>query len=108
MLCLRASYINMLRLLPTIHLLRAFIATANDGSFARAAESLHLTASAVSKQVGELERWVSLSLFERERKRLAKLPARLQDANKLPRSVRIGGVLSAYRHFPVLEDSLRV
>ena len=60
----------MRRLLPPTHLLRAFMATAQLGSIARAAESLHLTASAVSKQIGELERWVSLSLFERERKRL--------------------------------------
>lgn len=60
----------MRRLLPPTQLLRAFIATAQLGSIARAAESLHLTPSAVSKQIGELERWVSLSLFERERKRL--------------------------------------
>jgi LysR family transcriptional regulator, glycine cleavage system transcriptional activator len=60
----------MRRLLPPTHLLRAFIATAQLGSIARAAESLHLTPSAVSKQIGELERWVALSLFERERKRL--------------------------------------
>jgi LysR family transcriptional regulator, glycine cleavage system transcriptional activator len=60
----------MRRLLPPTHLLRAFLATAQLGSIARAAESLHLTPSAVSKQIGELERWVSLALFERERKRL--------------------------------------
>lgn len=44
--------------------------TAQLGSIARAAESLHLTPSAVSKQIGELERWLSMPLFERERKRL--------------------------------------
>lgn len=34
---------------------------------------------------------------------LAKRLARLQSANKLPRSVRIGGVLGAARHFPALD-----
>jgi Bacterial regulatory helix-turn-helix protein, lysR family len=102
-LCLRARYMNVRRLLPTIHLSRASIARANRGSFARAAETLLLTAGAVSKQVGELERCVSLSLFEREREqRLAKRLA-LHDANELPRSVRIGGVLGASMHFPELD-----
>lgn len=60
----------MRRLVPPTHLLRAFVTTAQLGSIARAAESLHLTPSAVSKQIGELERWLSMPLFERERKRL--------------------------------------
>lgn len=60
----------MRRLVPPTHLLRAFVTTAQLGSIARAAEALHLTPSAVSKQIGELERWVSMPLFERERKRL--------------------------------------
>jgi LysR family glycine cleavage system transcriptional activator len=60
----------MRRLIPPTHLLRAFLATAQYGSIARAAEALHLTPSAVSKQIGELERWLAMPLFERERKRL--------------------------------------
>lgn len=60
----------MRRLVPPTHLLRAFVTTAQHGSVARAAEVLHLTPSAVSKQIGELERWLSMPLFERERKRL--------------------------------------
>ena len=61
---------SLRRLSPPLHLLRAFNAVARFGSVSRAAESLHLTQSAVSKQVQELERWVEVPLFEREHKRL--------------------------------------
>lgn len=36
---------------------------------------MHLTQSAVSKQIQELEKWVGVPLFERERKRLSLTPA---------------------------------
>ena len=65
----------MRRLHPPVHLLRAFTTTARFGSISRAAESLHLTQSAVSKQVQELERWTGVPLFERVRKRLSLTPA---------------------------------
>jgi DNA-binding transcriptional LysR family regulator len=58
-----------------MHLLRAFSTVARFGGITRAAEALHLTQSAVSKQVQELERWVGVPLFERSRKRLALTPA---------------------------------
>jgi len=45
------------------------------GSVSRAADALHLTQSAVSKQVKELEGWVGVPLFERSRKRLALMRA---------------------------------
>ena len=41
--------------LPSIDGLRAFEAVARLGSFERAAEELHVTASAVSKRVATLE-----------------------------------------------------
>ncbi len=63
------------RLNPPLHLLRAFCTVARFGGVSRAAEALHLTQSAVSKQVQELERWVGISLFERSRKRLSLTPA---------------------------------
>ncbi len=62
---------SMSRLLPPPHLLRALIATSRHGSVVRAAEELHLTAGAVSKQLLELERRFGITLFERVRKRLA-------------------------------------
>ncbi len=60
---------------PPIHLLQAFATTVRFGSISRAAEALHLTQSAVSKQVQELERWTGVPLFERIRKRLSLTPA---------------------------------
>lgn len=65
----------MRRLNPPLQLLRAFATTVRFGSISRAAESLNLTQSAVSKQVQELERWVGVVLFERIRKRLSLTPA---------------------------------
>lgn len=65
----------MSRLQPPVHLLRAFAATARLGSISAAAVSLHLTQSAVSKQVQELERWLDVPLFARIRKRLQLTPA---------------------------------
>ncbi len=66
---------SLRRLNPPLHLLRAFCTVARFGGVSRAAEALHLTQSAVSKQVQELERWVGIALFERSRKRLALTPA---------------------------------
>lgn len=65
----------MRRLNPPLHLLKAFCTTAGFGSMSRAAEALHLTQSAVSKQVQELERITGVPLFERVRKRLSLTPA---------------------------------
>ena len=66
---------SLRRLSPPLHLLRAFSMVTRFGSVSRAAEALHLTQSAVSKQVKELEGWVGVALFERSRKRLALTPA---------------------------------
>lgn len=65
----------MRRLQPPIHLLKAFTATARFGSVSRACEALHLTQSAVSKQVAELEKLTGVLLFERIRQRLTLTPA---------------------------------
>lgn len=71
----RRHPIAMRRLQPPIHLLRAFTATARLGSISAAAASLHLTQSAVSKQVQELERWLGVPLFARVKKRLQLTPS---------------------------------
>jgi len=55
---------------PALHLLRAFITTARAGTISSAAELLHLTQGAVSKQVQELEQWLGVPVFERAKKRL--------------------------------------
>lgn len=65
----------MKRLQPPVHLLRAFTTTARFGSVSRACEALHLTQSAVSKQISELEQMTGVLLFERIRQRLTLTPA---------------------------------
>ena len=60
----------MKRLQPPLHLLKAFVTTARFASVSRAAEALHLSQSAVSKQIAELEDMTGVLLFERVRKRL--------------------------------------
>jgi len=51
--------------LPSIGSLRAFLAAADEGSTARAAERIHLTQSAISKQILSLETQLGAALFER-------------------------------------------
>ncbi|PSM15919.1 LysR family transcriptional regulator [Nitratireductor sp. StC3] len=50
--------------------LRAFLATVESGSFTRAAHRLHLSQSAVSMIIRQLEIELGLDLFSREKKRL--------------------------------------
>jgi LysR family transcriptional regulator, glycine cleavage system transcriptional activator len=72
---LKTVQIFMRKLYPPTHLLRAFVMTARQSSISRAADALHLTQSAVSKQIIELEGSVGIKLFERVRKRLVLTPA---------------------------------
>jgi LysR family glycine cleavage system transcriptional activator len=53
------------RKLPSLRSVRAFEAASRLGSFAAAADELHVTASAVSHQIRELEREVGVALFHR-------------------------------------------
>jgi LysR family glycine cleavage system transcriptional activator len=61
--------------LPSLHLIKALLATAQHGNMSRAAEDLHLTPGAVSKQILELEGWLGVALFERVRKQLHLTPS---------------------------------
>ncbi len=63
------------RLNPPLHLLRTFTTVVRFGGISRAAADLQLTQSAVTKQVQELERWLEVSLFTRQAKRLEVTPA---------------------------------
>ncbi|MFC7421034.1 LysR substrate-binding domain-containing protein [Iodobacter arcticus] len=56
--------------LPPLGALRAFEAVARLGSVVKAAESLHVTHSAISHQLRTLEDFLGLSLFLREGKKL--------------------------------------
>jgi DNA-binding transcriptional LysR family regulator len=56
--------------LPPLQNLIAFEATVRHGSFTRAASELHLTQSAISRQVAQLEEFLGRALFRREHKRI--------------------------------------
>lgn len=57
--------------LPSIEGLRAFEAAARLGSYERAAEELHVTASAVGKRIATVEELLGIALFGRTGKGLA-------------------------------------
>ncbi len=59
----------------TLRQLQALLAVAEQGSFSRAAERLHVTQSAVSVLVRELERELRLRLFDRTTRRVEPTPA---------------------------------
>ncbi|NBA98044.1 LysR family transcriptional regulator [Pseudomonas sp. R5(2019)] len=74
------------RLMPSMTALQCFEAAARHLSFTRAAQELHLTQSAVSKQVAQLEEMLCHNLFERIRRRLHLTPAGslyLAEVNKI-------------------------
>ncbi|MCC6409972.1 MAG: LysR family transcriptional regulator [Planctomycetes bacterium] len=57
--------------------LRAFVAAAEEASVSRAAERLHVTQPALSRQIGRLERELGVDLFDRVKQRI-----RLTDAGR--------------------------
>ncbi len=63
---MRISHIVKMAKLPPLNTLRCFEAAARHKSFSRAAEELHITQSAVSHQVRQLEEWFSVKLFLRQ------------------------------------------
>ena len=56
--------------LPPISDLLAFEAAARQASISRAADELHLTQSAVSRQIRQLEQRLGMALFHRVRQRI--------------------------------------
>ncbi|KQZ99113.1 MAG: LysR substrate-binding domain-containing protein [Achromobacter sp.] len=63
------------RLMPSMMALQCFEAVARHMSFTRAAEELHMTQSAISKQIAQLEALLRNPLFLRVRRRLQLTPA---------------------------------
>ena len=55
----------MTRKLPPLNSVRAFEAAARHVSFTKAADELHVTHGAISRQVAQLESWFSRALFRR-------------------------------------------
>ena len=64
-----------MRRLPFLNGVRAFEAAARTGSFAKAADELHVTPAAISRLVHLLEERLGAELFERKANRLAPTPA---------------------------------
>jgi LysR family glycine cleavage system transcriptional activator len=64
-----------MRRLPFLNGVRAFEAAARTGSFARAADELHVTPAAISRMVHLLEERLGVPLFERKANRLEPTPA---------------------------------
>ncbi|MFC5737486.1 LysR substrate-binding domain-containing protein [Sinirhodobacter huangdaonensis] len=64
----------MRRKIPSNSALMAFEAAARHGSFARAADELALTEGAISRQIGRLEAFLGVTLFERAGNRVRLLP----------------------------------
>jgi len=64
----------MRRKIPSSTALTAFEAAARHSSFARAAEELSLTEGAISRQIGRLEAFLGVTLFERVGNRVRLLP----------------------------------
>jgi LysR family glycine cleavage system transcriptional activator len=76
--------------LPSLDLLKGFEAAARLLSFTHAGEELHLTQSAVSRQIKQLEAELGMPLFERRHRALA-----LTDAGRalLPAAVQVLGAM---------------
>ena len=66
--------------------LKAFITVANSGSFSEAAELLHLTQSAISKRIAQLEHQIGKKLFDRIARQVTLTEA---GTELLPRAQRI-------------------
>lgn len=81
----------MTRQLPSIELLQAFLTVAKTGNFGKAGEQLHLSQSAVSRQVAQLERCLDTRLFERHTRRII-LTA--EGASLIPVAEQVIGLLS--------------
>jgi LysR family glycine cleavage system transcriptional activator len=74
-----------MRRLPFLNGVRAFEAAARTGSFARAADELHVTPAAISRLVHLLEERLGAELFERKANRLAPTAAgRIYQAGLTP------------------------
>src|ERR1700744_2525775 len=87
------SYIEYpMRRIPNFVLLRAFESAARLQSFTLAAEELHLTQSAISHQVKELEEYFGRPLFIRRNRRVEMTPEGLGLQERL---VRVFDVIEA-------------
>ncbi|QRY78327.1 LysR family transcriptional regulator [Pseudomonas sp. PDNC002] len=85
----------MSRQLPSIELLQAFLTVAKTGNFGKAGEQLHLSQSAVSRQVAQLEKCLENRLFERHTR---KIVLTAEGASLIPVAEQVIGLLSDASH----------
>ena len=94
-----ACYRSALRIVIDLHLLASAIALARHGNYAHAADALHLSQPALSRQIAALEALLGVRLFDRGRKGaeptafgrmlLERAEPLLSDAADLERSIRL-------------------
>jgi LysR family glycine cleavage system transcriptional activator len=65
-------------LLPPLETLRVFEVACRHGSYSEAARELHVTHSAVSQRIRQLEEELGLTLFERQGNRMVLTPSGLR------------------------------
>lgn len=82
--------------LPPLKALLAFEASARLGSFAQGAEELSVTASAISHQIGQLEDFLGVQLFQRHSGRATLTPAGTGYAKEVQRAFNIIGDATRY------------
>jgi len=85
----------MSRQLPSIELLQAFLTVAKTGNFGLAGEQLHLSQSAVSRQVAQLEARLESRLFERHTR---KIVLTAEGVALMPVAEQVIGLLSDASH----------
>jgi len=98
--------IGTLQTLPPLTALRSFEAAARHGSFSRAADELHVTHGAVSRQVKVLEEWAGTALFDRHGKRGKRTRAGRLFAEKVGRA--FGDIAAAARTLRAHQHVARV
>ncbi len=69
--------------LPPLNALKCFETAARHGSFSKAAEELHVTQSAVSHQIRQLEHWFGVPLFDRQGRQTLPTPEGAELAESL-------------------------
>lgn len=94
--------------LPSIDGLRAFDATARLGSFERAADVLHITASAVSKRVATVEALLGTALFARSASALALTPAGTEYLAQVSAALALLSALPLHQRATQGKERLRV
>ncbi|MCX7660118.1 MAG: LysR family transcriptional regulator [Caldimonas manganoxidans] len=93
---------------PSIEGLRAFEAVARLGSFERASEELHITASAVSKRVAALEEHLDTALLVRSGRSLSLTAAGKEYLEQVRAALELLAAVPLHRRGPAARTRLRV